>query len=102
MEAAPRSAPLRCHSQRSRRGRLLAVSVEPNPRSPFDPSSLTWTCHVCGSVRPDSKIGVCTRRRLIAGGRSVVSANVRHCIDREECRKGAPAVAWAWLSDMRA
>lgn len=58
---------------------------------------IDWVCHVCGEVRPDDKIAVCTREgRLDSGAR--LTANVRYCADRPVCRAVAPVIAAAWLS----
>ena len=48
---------------------------------------LTWRCHVCGDVRPDSKISVCKKQFDYPGGRA--DMNVRFCNDREACREAA-------------
>lgn len=64
-----------------------------------------WTCHVCGTTRPDDRIAVFTRRYdLLTGapapaGEFVV--NVRHCRDRRSCRVGAPAKADDWMRPLR-
>lgn len=49
--------------------------------------SLTWTCHVCGDVRPDAKISVFTHEREVNG--VSFRENVRHCNDRPPCVEGA-------------
>lgn len=63
---------------------------------PLDPNALTWTCRVCGRLRPDAAIEVYTedvseRVRLPPG---TVRINVRYCNDREACRTGAPGKVW--------
>ena len=50
-------------------------------------SDVTWTCHVCGAVRPDAKISVLTKQRMM--GRVPFEENVRYCNDRAECIEGA-------------
>lgn len=46
-----------------------------------------WTCHVCGDYRPDALISVVSTRRMVGGVE--VTQNVRYCIDREACVRGA-------------
>ena len=48
---------------------------------------LTWTCHVCNQVRPDSKISVRTKRKRI--GSVEFDENIRYCNDRPECVEGS-------------
>ena len=46
----------------------------------------TWTCHICGEVRPDAKISVYKRELTIPGtppGNSHM--NVRYCNDNTYC-----------------
>ena len=43
-----------------------------------------WTCHVCGDLRPDARIGVRTEVEHLPGD-VVVRHNVRYCNDREAC-----------------
>lgn len=47
-----------------------------------------WTCHVCGTYRPDERISVRSSRQELSGG-VVVQHNVRYCNDREECVLGS-------------
>lgn len=49
---------------------------------------VTWTCHVCGSERPDDKISVCTNQKII--GNITIPMNVRYCNDIESCINAAP------------
>jgi hypothetical protein len=56
----------------------------------FDPRTLTWSCHVCGAVRPDDKISVFKSERML--GRIPVKQNVRYCVDRPACVEGAKHV----------
>lgn len=56
----------------------------------FDPSMLTWTCHVCSDERPDSKISVSVNKRKI--GDVPITENVRYCNDRQECVEAAKGV----------
>jgi hypothetical protein len=49
---------------------------------------LTWTCHICGSERPDSKIGVATHS-LVSPTGIEVKQNVRYCNDRPACGASA-------------
>ena len=58
----------------------------------FDPSSLTWTCHVCREERPDAKISVLVVPFEMNGVRG--QQNVRYCNDRPECLEGAAKVDW--------
>jgi hypothetical protein len=46
--------------------------------------TLTWTCHVCGDVRPDNRISVYQRHSMLAG-RFPYTENVRYGNDREAC-----------------
>ena len=50
-----------------------------------------WRCHVCGDLRPDALIGVRTTDRSAAWGMppGTVKENVRFCLDRPACAKGA-------------
>lgn len=49
--------------------------------------NLTWTCHICGSVRPDSKISVTTRDMSAKLDLPIGTAfqNVRYCNDNFDC-----------------
>lgn len=62
----------------------------------MDPNELTWTCHVCGDLRPDEKISVYTRDISEKHGLSsgTMKQNVRYCNDRKECIEGAKHVAF--------
>jgi len=53
----------------------------------FDPSTMTWTCHLCGVTRPDNKIGVVTHDRSAENGLPVgmLLENVRYCNDNAGC-----------------
>lgn len=53
----------------------------------MDFTNLTWTCHVCGDERPDSRISVLTKPLNFPG--VVAEQNIRYCNDRETCRAGA-------------
>jgi hypothetical protein len=55
-------------------------------------SDLTWTCHVCGETRPDSKISVYSTELQING--IIIKQNVRHCNDRPNCIEEAKNVDW--------
>jgi len=48
----------------------------------------TWTCHVCGRERPDSRISVASGMIQMAGG-VMMQRNVRYCNDRPECQERA-------------
>lgn len=50
---------------------------------------ITWACHVCGAVRPDSRISVLSTERRLYGHRAVFVQNVRFCNDRPACVDGA-------------
>lgn len=52
---------------------------------------LTWSCHVCGDVRPDERISVYKRETVTRTGVRVIE-NVRFCNDRPACVEGAPSV----------
>ena len=48
---------------------------------------VTWTCHICGEERPDSKVSVCStdlseEHKLPKG---TMVQNVRYCNDRKNC-----------------
>ena len=58
----------------------------------FDPASLTWKCHVCGDVRPDAAISVCTVP-LEMGGVVMGTQNIRYCNDRVDCISKAPSTS---------
>lgn len=49
--------------------------------------NLTWMCHICKENRPDAKISVETKRRIIHGVEA--QENIRYCNDRQECIDGA-------------
>ena len=53
---------------------------------------MTWKCHVCGDVRPDSKISVYKTKKSI--GDVPVTQNVRYCNDRQSCIEGAKEVSF--------
>ena len=50
---------------------------------------LSWTCHVCGRMRPDKRISVHSFQIRDAPPGFV--RNVRYCNDRPECLAGAEA-----------
>lgn len=49
---------------------------------------ITWTCHVCGDLRPDDKISVAKHVHIYPGD-FTAEHNVRYCNDREACRTAA-------------
>lgn len=53
----------------------------------LDEKVLTWKCHICGEVRPDSKISVETKP-LIINGQVCGEQNIRYCNDRGRCVSG--------------
>jgi hypothetical protein len=53
----------------------------------MDELPLTWTCHSCGTGRPDREIAVWAHRRTVDG--VGFDENVRYCRDRADCRVGA-------------
>ena len=57
----------------------------------FDPSTLTWTCHVCHEERPDAAISVLSTPIEVAP-RVMATQNVRYCNDRRACIEGAVKV----------
>lgn len=48
---------------------------------------ITWTCHICGDERPDSKISV--HSRTTVHGNVPITENIRYCNDRLSCYEGA-------------
>lgn len=58
------------------------------------PGEGTWTCHVCGDVRPDAAISVAKNDRSAEKGLPAGTwiENVRYCNDRPECVAGATEV----------
>jgi hypothetical protein len=54
----------------------------------FGPGRGTWTCHVCGDVRPDEFISVAKHKHLYPNGFEIQN-NVRYCNDRKTCRVAA-------------
>lgn len=52
----------------------------------LDPSTLSWTCMVCGDSRPDAVIGV-EQHPVWNRGEVIPGAvyNLRHCTDRPGC-----------------
>ena len=54
----------------------------------IDLDNITWTCHVCGERRPDSKISV-AKHRLITDTGIEMGQNVRYCNDNPACEKRA-------------
>lgn len=51
---------------------------------------LTWSCHVCGEIRPDNKISV---HKTFAGEPDTpFQINTRYCNDRDKCKNGAADV----------
>jgi hypothetical protein len=49
---------------------------------------LTWTCHICGKIRPDDKIAVYKHIRRLESGIEFIE-NVRYCNDNESCIEAA-------------
>ena len=47
-------------------------------------SQITWTCHICGRIRPDSKINVHTRP-IVVNGNNFGEENIRYCNDSPSC-----------------
>lgn len=47
-----------------------------------------WTCHICGCLRPDSKISVYSYDISLAYGlpAGTMKRNVRYCNDKPECK----------------
>lgn len=67
--------------------RRVDLDGKPGPAVTFlDPSSVTWTCMVCGVERPDAFISV-RRREVEHNGKIVpgVPYNQRYCNDRPDC-----------------
>lgn len=56
---------------------------------------LTWTCHVCGKVRPDDAIGVVSRQAAM--GVVEVKHSLRYCSDDGLCKNAADE--WAETSE---
>jgi hypothetical protein len=64
-----------------------------NPNQNLDQKSvLEWTCHVCGELRPDDKIGVYSRVSTRFGVE--LTENVRYCNDKPDCFEKAKAVTF--------
>jgi len=61
----------------------------------FDPSTLTWTCHVCHEERPDAAISVLSKPLVFPGTGVIATQNIRYCNDRAACKEGATAVDFA-------
>ncbi len=59
----------------------------------MDITKMTWKCHICGKVRPDSCISVFNKDTSAEHGLPVgtMKQNVRYCNDNSECSKLAPA-----------
>jgi len=57
---------------------------------PVNPDNMTWTCDVCGDVRPDRCISVHTVDISADLGVPEGSAkrNFKYCNDRRECIEG--------------
>jgi hypothetical protein len=55
------------------------------------PTTLTWTCHVCGDERPDSMIAVAVHDLSADHGMppGTIQRNVRYCADRRDCIRAA-------------
>ena len=58
------------------------------------PGEGSWTCHVCGDVRPDAMISVAKNDRSTEKGLAPGTwiENVRYCNDRPDCVAGATEV----------
>jgi hypothetical protein len=52
----------------------------------------TWSCHVCGEIRPDERISVYSKEVEINNIK--IKQNVRYCNDRPACVEGASHVDW--------
>jgi hypothetical protein len=58
-------------------------------------AKVTWTCHVCGTERPDFRIDVHVKdatRFNDDKGRYPVRMNIRYCNDNPHCTRNAPLV----------
>ena len=67
----------------------------------IDMNELTWTCHICGTERPDKFISVHTKSSTIGTEQagyfrdqyqeelSTVKENIRYCNDNPDCKKKA-------------
>lgn len=53
----------------------------------------TWSCMVCGDLRADEQISVCSKSYEILHGRTQLRVNVRYCNDRLDCWLAAPGLA---------
>ena len=81
------------------RGGILDVVVSSNgvvcarTHAPeiLDMDAMTWSCMVCGTVRPDAQISVA--KRMVPGLEDMfplgACVNVRFCNDRPECSAAA-------------
>jgi hypothetical protein len=55
---------------------------------------LSWTCHVCGRERPDDKISVFSRTKVVEGTGVTYQENVRYCNDNPTCIEKAPTISF--------
>ena len=60
------------------------------PQIPIGLGSIEWSCHVCGTTRPDGEIGVAFREREIAPG-VPMRENLRYCLVDIGCAEAADA-----------
>lgn len=76
-----------------------AMLAEVDGQLKLDLSGMSWSCMVCGAMRPDEFIAVAYRpiegaEHIFPGGGRV---NVRYCKDNEDCSAQANAEGpWRW------
>ena len=52
-------------------------------------NDLTWSCHVCGKVRPDAEIDVAVATGTLPASGAPVAVNQRYCKDDPDCKEAA-------------
>ncbi len=55
-------------------------------------NELTWSCHVCGDIRPDDRISVQSNKVMI--GAVEAQENIRYCNDKPTCIEGSKEVTF--------
>jgi hypothetical protein len=68
----------------------------------IDWANLSWTCHGCGSERPDAAISVLSESVPLGATGGSMSLNLRYCNDRPECAGVVAEKAAAWKAEMGA
>lgn len=65
----------------------------------LDWAGMSWSCHGCGSERPDAAISVLTQSVPLERGGSM-SLSLRYCNDRPNCAGLVAEKAAAWKVEM--